>query len=357
MTGHVQNKHIYGLDILRVISALAVMFYHFFFRGEAAGDLPELFLPDAVKTITSYGYLGVSIFFIISGFVISYSAEGKKPFDFLISRFVRIYPTFLIVMSMTAAIMVMSSNPLFPVDASQYVANLFIFSLVLHQPFVDGVYWSIVLEIVFYGWVFIAIALGQFQNILKIIPFWIAFSFANEFYIGSTNLQNLFVTEYCGFFSLGIVLHRLRREFSYYALALLVLATVYSIFTSTTGAVWFEQTYSVELSKTAIAAIVVLSIAVFIIFIRLEINHDYRRLLSILGGATYSFYLVHQNIGYISITKLLEVLSTYGAIAVTSVGLVVFSITYHVAVERQVNPAIKNRLLALFTRSKRTALT
>ena len=61
-----QAKHLYGLDLLRVVSALAVMVYHFAFRGEAAGDLPEMLIPQVVKSVASYGYLGVSVFFIIS---------------------------------------------------------------------------------------------------------------------------------------------------------------------------------------------------------------------------------------------------------------------------------------------------
>lgn len=353
MTNSGQNRHIYGLDILRVISALAVMSYHFAFRGEAAGALPAIFISDFLKAVASYGYLGVSIFFIISGFVISYSAEGQKPFDFLVSRFARIYPTFLIIMSVTAAVMMLSSNPLFQIDAKQYVANLFIFSLVLREPFIDGVYWSIVLEVVFYGWVFILIALGQFQNMLRIIPFWIAFSFLNEFYVGSTHLQNLFITEYSGFFAMGIVFNRLRREFSYYAIALFMFAGAYSIYTSLSGATWFEDTYSVELSRAVIATIIVISIAAFVFLSRLNISARYWSVLGILGGATYSFYLVHQNIGYIAITGLLDIFPPFSAMAMAATGLTAFSVLFHVLVERRLNPTIKKRLLLLMAKPSR----
>ncbi|MCM0750675.1 hypothetical protein DEA98_02050 [Brucella pseudogrignonensis] len=128
---------------------------------------------------------------MISGFVIAYSAEGQKPFNFLISRFSRIYPTFLIIMSVSALVIWLSGNPLFQISSDQYLANIFIFSKLLGQSFVDGAYWSIVLELIFYGWIFILIALGQFHNIIRIIPLWLGFSFLNEFYIGSEHLQNL----------------------------------------------------------------------------------------------------------------------------------------------------------------------
>lgn len=348
-------KHLYGLDILRVASALSVMLFHFAFRGEAAGDLPALEIPELLKAIASYGYLGVSVFFVISGFVISYSAEDHKPYDFLVSRFVRIYPTFLIIMSLTAATIALSGNPRFQVDAMQYIANMFVFSLILGEPFVDGVYWSIVLEIMFYAWVFLIIAIGQFRHILRILPVWIAISFANEAFIGSEDIQNLFITEYSGFFSLGIVINRLSRNFSAYGAALFLMAAAYSLFTALSGAAWYEDAYSVELSAEIIAATIIASVVVFILFINLRIDTRFWPVARLLGGATYVLYLVHQNIGYIAITALLDHLSASAAILTVSTALIAFSILFHFMVERNLNAIIKRFLLSVPGRRTRPA--
>lgn len=348
-------KHLYGLDILRVVAALSVMLYHFAFRGEAAGELPSLDLPELLKTVARYGYLGVSMFFIISGFVISYSAEDRKPYDFLVSRFVRIYPTFLILMSLTAATIALSGNPQFHIDLKQYVANVLVFSLILGEPFVDGVYWSIVLEIVFYGWIFLLIALGQFRHILSILPIWIAFSFVNEVFIGSENLQNLFITEYSGFFSLGIVINKLKRKISLYGIALFFMAGAYSLFTALSGAAWYEEAYSVDFSREVIAAIIFASVAVFILFINLKIDSRYWPVARLFGGATYALYLVHQNIGYIAVTALLDRFSAGSAIAIVSTAFIVFSLLFHLLVERRLNTLIKRYLLGFFTPKTRTA--
>lgn len=329
--------------------------YHFTFRGEAAGDLPAVDISEFVKSITKYGYLGVSVFFIISGFVIAYSAEGQKPFDFLVSRFSRTYPTFLIIMSTTAVVILLSSNPLFTISAKQYVANIFIFSTFVGEPFVDGAYWSIVLEVIFYGWIFIIIALGQFHNILRIVPFWLALSCLNELYIGSEHLRNLLITEHSGFFAMGIVLNRLRYTFSYYAAALFVIAAAYSIYTSILGIAWAEQAYSTQFSPLVNAGVILTSIAVFLLLIRFNIGKPYRRVVSILGGATYALYLLHQNIGYIVITDLLKNVSAFTAIVVTMAGLIAISILYHVMVERRLNPILKKQLLRLVIRPNRPA--
>jgi len=212
----------------------------------------------------------------------------------------------VIMMSITAITILISPNPLFQISVMEYVANLFIFSKFFGEPFVDGAYWSIVLEVIFYGWIFIIITMGQFQNIIRIIPFWLGFSFLNEIYIGSTHLQNLLITEHSGFFAMGIVLHRLRKEFSYYAIVVFLIALACSIYTSTAGIAWSEEAYSVEFSAMAITAIILSSIVVFLMLTRVKISQRYWRSLSILGGSTYALYLVHQNVGYIAITRLLD---------------------------------------------------
>jgi peptidoglycan/LPS O-acetylase OafA/YrhL len=65
----------YELDLLRFFAALAVVLFHHGFRGYAADhmtDMPYLSLAPAAK----YGYLGVDLFFLISGFVILMTASG-----------------------------------------------------------------------------------------------------------------------------------------------------------------------------------------------------------------------------------------------------------------------------------------
>jgi peptidoglycan/LPS O-acetylase OafA/YrhL len=333
------GKHIYGLDILRLVSAIAVMLFHFAFRGEAAGELPAVDIPHFMKSVASYGYLGVSIFFIISGFVIAYSAEGQKPFNFL---------------SVSALVIWLSGNPLFQISSDQYLANIFIFSKLLGQSFVDGAYWSIVLELIFYGWIFILIALGQFHNIIRIIPLWLGFSFLNEFYIGSEHLQNLFITEYSGFFAMGIIYSRLRRQRSFYAVLLFILAAIFAIYTTLAGAEWAEKTYSIKRSPVAMTAIILASIAVLLLLTKLNIGQKHQRMLGTLGGMTYALYLVHQNVGYIAITALLSNLGPVTAIVITMIGLILFATLFHVVVERRINPMIKKKLLLLVDRSLRS---
>ena len=60
-----------GIDALRGIAALGVVFYHAVEQGEKA--LPQNLLQYPIRLVqltSSFGYIGVFLFFVISGFCI-----------------------------------------------------------------------------------------------------------------------------------------------------------------------------------------------------------------------------------------------------------------------------------------------
>ena len=95
------EKHkLLGLDHLRAFAISYVILFHYQFFGH----------PEWVKKIAGFGWSGVDLFFVLSGFLISGQlfsniAEGKKislP-EFFIKRFFRIIPPFLVVVILYAA--------------------------------------------------------------------------------------------------------------------------------------------------------------------------------------------------------------------------------------------------------------
>src|ERR1700723_1475909 len=89
------------LDLLRFASALSVAFFHLMFWSWAGiffgvGQTRQIFgdvaqFPSAVD-FTWFGWVGVEVFFVISGFVIANSANKASPAEFLIGRALRLYP-------------------------------------------------------------------------------------------------------------------------------------------------------------------------------------------------------------------------------------------------------------------------
>lgn len=83
------------VEALRGIAALAVAWFHFTNGGQL---LPDGWLKDSGR----YGWLGVEIFFVISGFIIPYSmlrGGFRFPRDvgvFVAKRLIRLEPPYLV---------------------------------------------------------------------------------------------------------------------------------------------------------------------------------------------------------------------------------------------------------------------
>lgn len=302
------------LDLLRLVAALAVVAFHFFFRG-AAGD-PHLVdaYPQAAP-YAIYGYLGVNLFFLISGFVIAASAEGRSWQSFAVARFARLYPGFVACMAISAAVLALGLHPDISVTLPQFLANLFIFSPALGQPFVDGVYWSIVLELIFYGWVALAVAAGVFSRLkIELVAVWLLVAALNEIFVGSGALRLLFLTEYGPLFAAGILTHYLAtRGRSLEVIVLLVAAFLLTFDTAQTGRAWMLDHYGVALPLGGLVAANMAMYALFFGAVLLRRFVPASATILMLGGLTYPLYLLHQNIGYVMIRMLTPSIGQWAA--------------------------------------------
>ncbi len=142
-----------AVDGLRFAAALMVLAFHYTGRegGTAkawGGTAPETF-PELYR-ITSYGWLGVELFFVISGFVICMSAWGRTPGQFFRSRITRLMPAYWPAVLLTFAVVSLYPAIRGPIATSDLLLNL----TMLNDPFgvrhVDGVYWTLWVETRFY---------------------------------------------------------------------------------------------------------------------------------------------------------------------------------------------------------------
>lgn len=85
------------LTSIRFFAALAVVVYH----SGAAFAAADPRIPDPLKTLLLNGYLGVTFFFVLSGFILQLTYRGRiATWDqvkrFGIARFARLYPVYLL---------------------------------------------------------------------------------------------------------------------------------------------------------------------------------------------------------------------------------------------------------------------
>ncbi|HCW47481.1 MAG TPA: hypothetical protein DGH25_08930 [Erwiniaceae bacterium] len=74
------------IDYLRLIAALGVILFHYTFNGIDNGKITSITQIPELTQFTKFGYLGVELFFMISGYVIFFSAKNKSFSRFISTR-------------------------------------------------------------------------------------------------------------------------------------------------------------------------------------------------------------------------------------------------------------------------------
>lgn len=84
----INSKQISSLTIFRFVAAFYVFIFHCNIRFPAE-------LPKWIMKIIANGAIGMTFFFILSGFVLAISSKNGIRRDYVLSRFKRIYPAYL----------------------------------------------------------------------------------------------------------------------------------------------------------------------------------------------------------------------------------------------------------------------
>jgi peptidoglycan/LPS O-acetylase OafA/YrhL len=146
------------IDALRGIAALMVVLFHAI-EGKHILALQEK-LPPFVISVLEHGFLGVPIFFVLSGFVIAMSLDGKvlnagNSVRFILRRSVRLDPPYwaAIVIAIGFSLIaneVVAGRHKDGFSLSQIVAHLFYVQGILGYENIITVFWTLCLEIQFY---------------------------------------------------------------------------------------------------------------------------------------------------------------------------------------------------------------
>ena len=310
------RKHILGLDLVRFAAAFVVMFFHLAFWSwwdspsgpgtihRTFPDLPEYW---SFTSISWFGWVGVQIFFVISGFVIAMSANGRTWREFAIARLLRIFPTAWI-----SAIVIFPVYLLFS-DSELSAKLLRLFNTLIISPFpawLDGVFWTLVIELVFYGLITVILATKGAQKLAAVA--WVM-TLASAFFLSLAALDlvnfswitTLLLLQHGALFSLGIALY-----FALYKENKKPLRNYFLLFLSFAFSlceIWLTAKSQLEVfayeSSPAIP-MVLWSFCLVLIFISVKLGNFFSQALSMqkdsirmLGLMTYPLYLTHSLIG------------------------------------------------------------
>ncbi|WP_439881181.1 acyltransferase family protein [Pontibacter sp. MBLB2868] len=310
------------LDALRGLAALGVFLFHF-----------QLF---------DYGYLGVHLFFIISGFVIFLTANSvKNSSKFVIGRFSRLYPTFWVCLLITSCVLFFSGQS---ITTSQIAGNFTMFQAFLGIENIDGAYWSLTEELVFYMIVFVSLALG----IIKRVKVWAGFMLLaalaglmlNTEILLQKNLQD--VVKYFGLFVAGIIfykVHAVQKLSLLSCTGLLVCLGITVQYSFGKHLAYFNPLYETLIIMTFFGLFTLLVLG------KLAFLNKFKGLL-FFGKISYPFYLLHQEVG-LAFRHLFEtenILVHIGLVVLIFAGITLLATAINRYIENTASYALKKYL-------------
>lgn len=301
------------LDALRGVAALFVLLFHYTTRYQQLyGHTGPLLLE------IPFGHFGVQLFFVISGWVVlSAASRAASVTQFLAHRAIRLYPAYLLAVAVTATCVTLADLPGRKVNATQVAINFSMVQSALRVPHVDGVYWSLTVELMFYFVLSVAIAtrLLSAASIRRTVVAWVGLllllTVAPPVKLLAATVG---VLGYGRCFAAGAVIG-VAKDDPRVRYALLAI-----------GALLVG-----EYAQTGAAAATVLAIGTGVcLVIARRPRPVFPGWVGFLGTASYPLYLLHQNIGYVAI-RTLEAAGVNATCAVLTTGAAIIAISWGIA--------------------------
>lgn len=179
------------LNIIRAIASLAVAIFHL-----GGKSIPGL----------NYGWLGVQMFFVLTGFVICWSLPEKYKINqfpnFLLRRLVRIEPPYIFSILLIFIFSYFIHQNTEKIDTQNVILHLAYINNFFDNNYLSPVYWTLGIEFQFYifiGLLFPVLTSSKYTAILLLILLNIL-----SFY---WRVEQSFVLNFISYFSLGILVY------------------------------------------------------------------------------------------------------------------------------------------------------
>jgi peptidoglycan/LPS O-acetylase OafA/YrhL len=323
-----EKRRIVLLDSFRFLAIISVMLFHYTWRWTTPYAEANFYpFGGFFKGTFQYGEKGVQFFFIISGFVISYTLDHTDRLSaFFKNRLIRLLPPMILWSVITYLTFAVLDQPV-AIESSHQLRN-FLPSLTFINPkiwtlvfpnspmdWLDGSYWTLWVEVEFYliaGFLFFKNKEKFLRNILivtlvLIFVTYIPTHFSNpgvferlsprmaSIVTSSMYINRLFpLGFYICYFALGVVFHHL------YARKSIKLASFEGI---SIIVVFCYQLYACVTSPVRIIFLVMITLFVLMIYKDAWLRFLEAPIIKRVGAISYSVYLSHQNIGVLLMHK------------------------------------------------------
>lgn len=313
------------------------------------GAVPAIQFPT-LNHVGRYGYLGVNLFFVISGFVILMTAYDRRIESFTASRVARLFPAYWVAVLLTVILQAFweGGRHAEPVEA---LVNLTMTQEAFDIVNVQGAFWTLWIELKFYLLIGVFIVVGMTRR--RVLAFAVLWPLLAQIATATHSkfLVSLLIPTYAPYFAAGILLYLLFRERHDVATWLALLLNWILCLRQATGYAHRagELTRS-DVSELVVAVIVTLSILAVLACSSGAIARVRWSWLTIGGALTYPLYLVHGQVGFFIIDTLHDRISPYLVLLVAAATAMVLAYLIHRLVERptatRLRRAVEHSLIA-----------
>lgn len=353
------QRNLSAIDLLRFACALLVLAFHYgtvFASGKsphlrALGAMPAL--PHAWLRYSWFGWVGVELFFVISGCVIAGSAEGASASDFLRRRALRLFPAAWLCATLGLVMLAVAGLPLLPL-LGDWARSI---TVPVTGPWIDPSYWTLGVEWVFYLLVTALLGRGGGGRLeplawgltLWSLGFWIALALGLlPATLHVQRLPELLLLTHGSFFALGIFARAYLARGLTVARASGVVLALGAALTEVTAHAAGEATHYGMIAAMDVPALV-FAAGLLPIFAAHRFQPLCARLprglAATLGLATYPLYLIHQDVGGVLLVWLTRAgVPPVVAIATVAAAVIAFAIAVSLWIEPPLRRALAARL-------------
>lgn len=352
------GRRLYVIDGIRLVAALMVAVHHYAgtYRADRPGNLiwdrPVSDIMPTVFRFASYGWIGVEIFFVISGFVICMSCWGRTPRQFFVSRVIRLYPAYWFAVLFTTGVLVAVPGVWERLRLREVLLNLTMLQSGSGVPNVDGVYWTLWSELRFYLLFLVVVAMGLTYR--KVVVFCCVWGTAAMLApVADLKLLKLVANpDGAWYFIAGLALYLMHR-FGQDLLLWGILAMAWLMGQLELG----HRIDEVERVSSWRGSVLIFTVfLLFMVAVALGYTDRIRwKWLVTAGALTYPLYLVHYAAGTALINRLRDTMDPRLLIVVVIAGFLGLSWLVHRCVERPGARLLKKGLDTSFARMRNTA--
>lgn len=312
---HNESNKIAFVQILRGISALLVVWAHlsgyWLYLDQSSSPLQDFWrnwVTGPFHLFENGGHLGVLLFFLISGFIISHASRSETRLSFVLKRILRIFPALIFATILTfaivASIKILGLPLLGLTDAGplQWLESAFLLDGFIHPQLLLSVTWTLPIEIAFYALV------GILLHTQKSLPLQTTLLFSGVWVVlalfslnASTDWKQLAFSQtiyYLGWLIVGRVAYLAYEKEVGVLDALLISTGLLTLFCAFME--YQSPGYLLEPGGWAGFPPVFtygLSVLIFLSMLRANPSHV-PKAFDFLGNISYSLYLVHLPVGF-----------------------------------------------------------